>query len=123
MKRYLEAQEYLEGASVNDKRFMRRFSANFFLSNGILYKHNHDSTLLRCIDKSEAERIMADLHEGTFAPTLVDTPWLKRSYGQDTIGPLVKQTVISIPKLVTNARFSCSLFFLVFFKHSIAQFI
>ena len=42
VKRYLEAQEYPEGASVNDKKFLRRFSAKFFLSNGILYKRNHD---------------------------------------------------------------------------------
>ena len=46
-KRYLEAQEYPEGASFNDKKFLRRFAAKFFLSNGILYKRNHDSTLLR----------------------------------------------------------------------------
>ena len=66
VKRYLKAQEYPEGASTNDKKFLRRFSAKFFLSNGILYKLNHDSTLLRCVDKSEAEKIMAYLHEGTF---------------------------------------------------------
>ena len=66
VKRYLEAQEYTEGASVNYKKFLRRFSAKFFLSNGILYKRNHDSILLRCMDKVEAERIMAELHEGTF---------------------------------------------------------
>ena len=29
VKRYLEAQEYPEGASVNDKKFLRRFSAKF----------------------------------------------------------------------------------------------
>ena len=66
IKRYLEAQEYPEGASVNDKKFLRRFSAKFFLNNRILYKRNHDSTLLRCVDKSEEEKMMADLHEGTF---------------------------------------------------------
>ena len=33
VKRYLEAQEYHEGASINDKKFLRRFSAMFFLSN------------------------------------------------------------------------------------------
>ena len=66
VKRYLEAQEYPEGASVNDKKFMRRFAAKFFLSNGILYKRNHDSTLQRCVDKTEVERIMEELHEGTF---------------------------------------------------------
>ena len=30
VKRYLEAQEYPEGASVNDKKFLRRFAAKFF---------------------------------------------------------------------------------------------
>ena len=43
-----EGQEYPRGASVNDKKFLRRFTAKFFISNGILYKRNHDSTLLRC---------------------------------------------------------------------------
>ena len=66
VKRYLEAQEYPEGASINDKKFLIRFSAKIFLSNRILYKHNHDSTLLWCVDKSETDRIMADMHEGTF---------------------------------------------------------
>ena len=66
VKRYLEAQEYPKGASVNDKKFLRRFFTKFFLNNGILYKLNHDSTLLRCVDKSESEKIMTNLHEGTF---------------------------------------------------------
>ena len=66
VKKHLEAQEYPERASINDKKFLRRFYAKFFLSNDILYKRNHDSVLLRCIDKVEAERIMAELHEGTF---------------------------------------------------------
>ena len=66
VKRYLEAREYPEGESVNDKKFLRRFSVKFFLSNGIFYKRNHDSTLIRCIDKSDAERILTDLREGTF---------------------------------------------------------
>src|SRR3954464_15099530 len=42
VKRYLEAQEYPEGASINDRKFLRRFAAKFFLSNGTLYKRNHD---------------------------------------------------------------------------------
>ena len=33
VKKYLEAQEYPEEALVNDKKFLRRFSAKFFLSN------------------------------------------------------------------------------------------
>ena len=59
VKKYLEPQEYPEGASVDDKKFLRRFYAKFFLSNGTLYKHNHDSVLLRYVDEVEAERIMA----------------------------------------------------------------
>ena len=46
VKRYLEAQEYPEGASINDKKFLRRFAAKFFLSNDVLYKRNHDPALL-----------------------------------------------------------------------------
>ncbi|XP_058784461.1 uncharacterized protein LOC131659268 [Vicia villosa] len=63
VKRYLEAQEYPEGASIIGKKFLRRFSAKFYLSNGILYKHNHDSTLLHCVNKKEVEQIMEDIHE------------------------------------------------------------
>ncbi|XP_050908449.1 uncharacterized protein LOC127122085 [Lathyrus oleraceus] len=66
VKIYLETQEFPEGASVKDKKFLRRFSAKFFLSNGILYKRNHDSTLLRCVDKKEAIEIMEDMHDGIF---------------------------------------------------------
>ena len=104
MKRYLEAQEYPEGASVNDKKFLRRFAAKFFLSNGILYKRNYDSTLLQCVDKSKAERIMADLHEGTFGTHSSDIPWQRRSYGKDTTGLLWKPTVISILEPVTSVK-------------------
>ena len=40
VRKYLEVQGYPEGASINDKKLLRRFSAKFFLSNGILYKRN-----------------------------------------------------------------------------------
>ena len=50
--------------SINDKKFLRRLSTKFFLSNGILYKRNHDSTLLCCVDKKESEKIIEDMHEG-----------------------------------------------------------
>ena len=64
VKRYFETQEYPEGASINDRMFLRRFSSKIFLSNGTLYKRNHDSTLLRCVDKEEAEEIMEGMHDG-----------------------------------------------------------
>ena len=76
---YLEAQEYPEGASINDRKLLRRFSAKFFLSNRILYKRNHDSTLLRCVDKKEAEEIMEDMHDSLLGLTLANIPWTRRS--------------------------------------------
>ena len=66
IKRYLETKEYPEDASVTDKKFLRRFSAKFFLSNGTLYKRNHDGVLLRCVDKNEASKIIEEMHEGSF---------------------------------------------------------
>ena len=51
VKKYLEAQEFPGGASINDKKFLLMFSTKFFLSNGILYMRNNDSTLLRCVGK------------------------------------------------------------------------
>ena len=79
VKRYLEAQEYPEGESINDKKSLRRFLAKFFLSNGIFYKRNHDSTLLRCMDKKEAEKIMEYMHEGISVIIPVDILWLRKS--------------------------------------------
>lgn len=31
-----------------------------------MYKRNYDSVLLRCVDKPEADRIMEEIHEGSF---------------------------------------------------------
>ena len=70
IKIYLEAQEYPEGASVNDKKFLRKFAVKFFVSNSILYKRNHDCVLLRCVDKVEVELIMTEIHSGTFGTHL-----------------------------------------------------
>ena len=36
----------------------------FFLSGEALYKRNHDSTLLRCVDTLEASYLMEEMHEG-----------------------------------------------------------
>ena len=32
----------------------------------MLYKRNYDSVLLRCVDRREADRIMEEIHEGSF---------------------------------------------------------
>ena len=41
-------------------------AAGFFLSGSILYKRNNDMVLLRCVDAKEAERILVEVHEGSF---------------------------------------------------------
>jgi len=46
IKRYVESKEYPPEASDNDKRTLRRLAAGFFMSGSILYKRNHDMTLL-----------------------------------------------------------------------------
>jgi len=47
IKRYLKSKEYLEGATENDKRMLRRLVAKFVLNKDVLYKRNHDMILLR----------------------------------------------------------------------------
>ena len=32
----------------------------------VLYKRNHDSALLRCVDIHEVDKIIKDIHEGSF---------------------------------------------------------
>ena len=46
IKQYVENKEYPPGISDNDKRTLRRLVTGFFVSGTILYKQNHDMTLL-----------------------------------------------------------------------------
>ena len=39
-------------------------ACQFFLSEEVLYKRNHDSTLLRCVDAFEANYLIKEMHEG-----------------------------------------------------------
>jgi hypothetical protein len=55
IKRYLETQEYPEGASKKDRKTLRRLAMVFYLNkDGVLYKRNFDWVLLRCVDDEEA---------------------------------------------------------------------
>ena len=61
IKRYVESKEYPPEASDNDKRTLRRLAAGFYMSESILYKRNHDMTLLRCMDAKEANHMIEDV--------------------------------------------------------------
>ena len=38
-------------------------ACQFFLSGEVLYKRNHDSTLIYCVNASEANHLMEEMHE------------------------------------------------------------
>jgi transposase InsO family protein len=46
------------------RRVLRLKSASFHLVNGILFRQNFDSVLMRCLEKDEAERVLLELHAG-----------------------------------------------------------
>ena len=50
----------------NDKRTLRRLVMSFFLNKDVLYKKNHDMALLKCVDVIEAQKIIKEVHEGSF---------------------------------------------------------
>ncbi|XP_070029460.1 uncharacterized protein [Nicotiana sylvestris] len=58
IKRFLKTKEYLEKASGDQKRTIRRHASGFFLSGDVLYKRTPNLNLLRCVDAEEAGRIM-----------------------------------------------------------------
>ena len=46
IKAYIKNSEYLSGATDNENKFIRRVAYQFFLNGEVLYKRNHNSTLL-----------------------------------------------------------------------------
>ena len=63
MKQYIKFREYSYGAPENDKRAIRRLTINFFLSDEVIYKRNHNMVLFRCVDEEESKQIMTEIHE------------------------------------------------------------
>jgi hypothetical protein len=59
-----QKQEYPPHITKNDKKTLWRLSLNLFLNGEVLYKRNYDMTLLRCVDASEVEQILKEVHEG-----------------------------------------------------------
>ena len=46
------------------QKFIQLMACQVFLSGEVLYKRNHDSTLLQYVDASEANHLMEEMHEG-----------------------------------------------------------
>ena len=64
IKAYIKNNEYSPSATDSEKKFIRCMTCQFFLSGEVLYKKNHDSTLLWCVDASDANHLMEEMHEG-----------------------------------------------------------
>ena len=86
IKKYLEKQEYPEGARICDKRTLRRLASKFLLSGDILYKRNYDSVLLRCVDRHEEESIIKEIYEGSFGTHSSGHSMAKKTLRVDTYG-------------------------------------
>ncbi|XP_052478480.1 uncharacterized protein LOC128034006 [Gossypium raimondii] len=56
--RYVKNREYLEQATENDKRTLRRLANEYILDREILYKRIKDQVFLRCVDAIEAKKIL-----------------------------------------------------------------
>ncbi|XP_070040164.1 uncharacterized protein [Nicotiana tomentosiformis] len=97
IKRFLKTKEYLEQASKDQKRIIRRLASSFFLSGEVLYKRTPDLNLLRCVDAKEDEKIMNKVHLGIHGDLIhappselhpMSAPWTFVSWGMDVIGPI-----------------------------------
>ncbi|XP_015079568.1 uncharacterized protein LOC107023394 [Solanum pennellii] len=58
IKKYLESKNYLEDATSNQKKSIRRMTLNLFLSGEILYRKNPNLGLLGCVDVVEAAKLI-----------------------------------------------------------------
>ena len=67
IKCFLQRQIYRPGASLKDKKTLRRLAKNFYLNGDVLYKRSFDMVLLRCVDRHEADLLMIEVHEGSFS--------------------------------------------------------
>ena len=55
---FIEKGEYPAGASDKDKKAIRRFSSQFFINRGILFKRSYDGYNLVCLSESDAKRMV-----------------------------------------------------------------
>nr|XP_025888854.1 uncharacterized protein LOC104649327 [Solanum lycopersicum] len=62
--KYLESGAYPEDTTSNQKKSIRRMALNFFLNGEVLYRRTPDLGLLRCVDASEAVRLIEQMHAG-----------------------------------------------------------
>ncbi|XP_060210683.1 uncharacterized protein LOC132637640 [Lycium barbarum] len=93
IKKLLETREYPKNATNKQKRTLRRMANHFFLNGEILYRRTLDLGLLRCVDATEATRLLEEVH-GDFIQVppnelnVMGSPWPFVAWGFDVIGPI-----------------------------------
>ena len=50
--------------SYNNKCALRLKSKNYEIIDDVLFRRNYDSILLRCLEKTEAKKVLQELHDG-----------------------------------------------------------
>ena len=58
IKAYIKNGEYSFEAMDSEMKFIKCMACQFFLSGKVLYKRNHDTSFLRCINAPEANHLM-----------------------------------------------------------------
>lgn len=61
---YLKNGYALSHLDHTKKRDMRLKAKQYQLINDVLFRKNYDSVLLRCLEKTEAEKVLQELHDG-----------------------------------------------------------
>lgn len=75
IKSYIKDVGYTCEAMDSETNFIRHIVCQFFLIGEILLKRNHYTTLLRCINATEADYSMEEMHKACLEPILVDPCW------------------------------------------------
>ncbi|XP_060190643.1 uncharacterized protein LOC132619905 [Lycium barbarum] len=70
IKKLLETREYPKNATNKQKRTLRRMANHFFLNGEILYRRTSDLGFLRCVDATDATRLLEEVHAGTCGPQM-----------------------------------------------------
>ena len=60
----IKDSEYQSRAIDSERKFIKCMACQFFLSGEVLYKRNHDTTLLWCVDAPEASHLMEEMYGG-----------------------------------------------------------
>ncbi|XP_075101705.1 uncharacterized protein LOC142177139 [Nicotiana tabacum] len=71
--------ESIKNATNSQKQALMRLANHFFINGEILYRRTPNLDLLRCVDATEATRLLEEIHAGTCGPRMNGFPLAKRS--------------------------------------------